>query len=181
MRAVEVIEHANARDFIECVVHTQSDGFVYRGHSDADFELVPKIARPENLGMLLKKPGAKPRYSNSLGDVYDRVTAYENFLMKMFYQQASAAGMPMPPVAEWVHQSLSKVSDSVLSPPPSMFSTASPARDLWPPLAWMQHLGIETRLLDWTSRPLSAVFFASLSRSPGEYIAVWALPLNILS
>ncbi len=50
-----------------------------------------------------------------------------------------------------------------------------PGRDDWDLLFLMQHYRAPTRLLDWTSSPLIALFFALLSGRDNEDAVIWCL------
>lgn len=86
--------------------------WVFRGHSDASWELIPRIGRPEFAG------------------------TDERLILESWRRRAIE------------------------------FVEFQP-RDDWDWLALAQHHGLATRLLDWTSNPLAAAFFAVAERRVG--------------
>ena len=97
-------------DQIAPVAFTEQRGrWVFRGHSDARFRLVPSVARV-------------PHTSTNLA-------AFEKSIFKIFRREAES------------------------------FGANGPHND-WEWLAFGQHHGLPTRMLDWTQNPLVALYFA---------------------
>jgi len=103
-------------------------GWVFRGHGDASWSLLPKIDR---------EPFAKFRMDKILEREDHEILILEQF------KKYARSYLPTPP------------------------------RDDWEWLALAQHHGLATRLLDWTSNPLAALYFAIEEGTHGDAAAVW--------
>lgn len=101
----------------------------FRGNARAEWNLRPKVFRPEILGRTSKG-------------------TFETSLVRNFQRQAAMRAIATPPDFDYVG---------------------------W--LSLMQHHGLPTRLLDWSTSPLVAAFFASKSEHDREDGVVWALDL----
>lgn len=170
--AVRQISYDRAEDYFDAIVFNQADGRIWRGVSDSSHSLVPRIARPDILTRLAEKRGDL-RTSYNVPASASRVDAYEWFLTRSFYNAALEFGLDLPPVSAGLHAKLTSFKK------PAIF--AHDPREAWPLLARMQHLGIETRLLDWAKRPISALFFASVKGSEEDAdIGVYEMPIPML-
>jgi len=182
--AIELVECKSAKEFVEKVVLAPQAGRIFRGLPDAQFDLVPSIARPEVLKKISSKPGAPPIIDGVKDLVKRRVICYEKYLCSKFYQSAYNSGIELPIIEDWVHFNMlnGSVALSDTGYIPSQYGSFDTHCNYWPVLARMQHLGIPTRLLDWTTVPAHAVFFSAFQqRRDASSLAVWSLPTNFLA
>jgi hypothetical protein len=143
------------------------NGFVFRGHADVRWRLIPTAHRSDALAQSaiaerapqpLKDPRDEsgPAKRNPFGDyLFEEVHGVRRFL-----ETADKLGLPTPINFEhfraqtrtygrlWDENDLSEFD-------------RFPDPDLYPAFAMAQHYGVPTRFLDWTESPLVAAFFAA--------------------
>jgi len=147
--------------------------FMFRGHSDARFQLVPSAFR---LGTLIRTSRGWRRvesWSNQVQVEAERET------VRRFFQRADAAGLPLPEDSQALRTHL-------LEEPVGVEEW--PSRQVLSLLGLAQHHGVATRLLDWSRSATTAAYFAAReaaiwhwrdANSPAgaTHLGVWAYSL----
>lgn len=163
--------------------------WVFRGHGDATWPLLPSAFRDT---ALLMSPAGPMRRGTKL-TVAAQVTA-ELHTLHMFLGRADAGGLPFAKyddslfnysayLGRW-QPFFKRIEDD---------PTEWPLDDVLPNLALAQHYGISTRLIDWTTSATVAGYFAArhaaeawhqaakLGRKPSaEEFCLWALRTEFL-
>ncbi len=119
---MKIVEHqfASVPDFLNRILNYPSIGWIYRGHANANWELVPKAGRPEYFDPHWKAKRAR---------------------------DPSIPPQDLGRFVAWREEAIA-------------YSESIPEND-FECLAYAQHYGLATRLLDWTTNPLVALYFAA--------------------
>lgn len=158
--------------------------WIFRGHADARWPLVPRILRGEPpvwTGLLSDEiKSGEPLAS----DMDARRTISEFLAVYNFQVAADRAGLAIPEDSQALRSTAGLVG--------MLAGAVGPGADgdgLWPPLSLLsivglaQHYGVPTRLLDWSWRPRIAAYIAAQEvvmarhalEPDAETMAVWAL------
>jgi hypothetical protein len=178
-----------------------SSPFVFRGHNNASYDLIPSFFRPDVLSSkaflhwldffliyldhsdnpevdILTSEGKRIRHSRVLTNI-------ENKLLVDFALKANAIGLHVPELEKalgengHVDRHSCNVDRSIF-----MIHTKKLGDRILPLYAGLaQHHGVKTRLLDFTYNPQKAIFFAikdaKVVNCEEDYICVWAIPLEV--
>ena len=148
---------------------------LYRGHASADWTLLPAI---------LREPASKVLDEVLPGtNTADEQVFLEHYVIRSFMEFCDQVAIRLPnDSAEFRQSHIEKANDPYLLDPSKW-----PNPKLLEIMAVAQHHGVPTRLLDWTTNPYAAVYFAASDalsmrgRSTNQHLAIWVLNIELIN
>lgn len=155
------------------------EGYVFRGHSQEHYQLIPTALRPDNIDSFWKTSILGRPIENQHEWSLWQINA-EYSLIREFYRLADKQGLDVP-ISDRIRKNL--VQDFDYRGGKLEFSSEKwIPNDLLEVAALAQHYGIPTRLLDWTYDINVALYFAFNGAIDKDgKLVLWAINKEYLS
>jgi len=182
MMYIEELAFNSVEELLNHVVpwgsNPELDGYIFRGHSQESYLLVPLALRSDKLDLLCNAAGFTINDKREM-NLFDQVQA-EYQILRRFYRLADQRGLPVP-ISTRIREDLASKSSSIMNFKAKHTDTWIPP-DLHEAAALAQHYGMPTRLLDWTYDIFVAMHFAFKGAIKKEdNLCIWALNMAHLS
>ncbi|WP_236184337.1 FRG domain-containing protein [Pseudomonas juntendi] len=182
MAKIENYKFSNITELLDFLapwrMGTSLDGYVFRGHSQEKYNLVPTALREDKNDHLWQCSGqGKPVHPQADLNFWQLSAEYQT--LRQFYRLSDQRGLDVP-LAEKMRKNLAQDFDYM--------GTMERMNGAWIPdelqetAALAQHYGLPTRLLDWTYDLYVAMYFAfrgAIGKTGN--IVIWAINKEHLS
>ena len=154
--------------------------YIFRGHGQESYKLVPTALRPELNDWLWELVGVPKPTDNQWQWESWQVHA-EYSLLRNFYRLADRMGLEVP-LSPRIRQNLAANYDIHGGTSDIPFDQRWISPDLHETASLAQHYGVPTRLLDWTYDLYVALHFGFMDAIGKDgFLAIWALDKEYLS